>query len=100
MVHSLELAPLGLLLRDVLLDGVVEDRLDAELPQSVQNGRDLHFVLAGDEVAVKRRLHDLREQRLAQHRLGQLHELRTIRSEARDQILVFLRKEKRDNRKW
>lgn len=67
VIYLLDLAALGLLLRDVLLDGIIEDRLDAKLPQPIQNGSDLHLVLAGDKVAVKGRLHELREERLAQY---------------------------------
>jgi len=78
--YLLHLASLGLLLRDVLLDGIIEDRLDAKLSQSVQNGSDLHLIFASDEMTVERCLHELGEESLAEQHLGQFHKLFAMKS--------------------
>lgn len=62
-------------IRHVLLGGVVEDGLDAKGAQVVEHRLDGHLVLAGDELSVEGRLHELVEEAAAEQAAAQLGEL-------------------------
>ena len=74
--HLLHLNLLGLGLRQILLDRVVEDGLDPEGVHPVDDRLDGGSVLSCHKVAVKRHLHQLGEQGLAKDGLAKLHQLK------------------------